>query len=82
VDFRGRTGRARSLCLALERRLGGRSEVVYIHTETPVMAEHKHDDHPQAPGLAAMGWFAIFLFVVLMALVLFLQFKFGAPTAP
>jgi hypothetical protein len=43
------------------------------------MAEHKNDDHPQAPGLAAMGWFAIFLFVVLMSLVLFLQFKFGAP---
>jgi hypothetical protein len=62
--------------------LGGRSELVYIHIETSGMAEHKHDDHPSAPGLAAMGWFAIFLFVVLMALVLFLQFKFGTPTAP
>jgi hypothetical protein len=46
------------------------------------MAEHKNDDHPQAPGLAAMGWFAIFLFVTLLSLVLFLQFKFGTPVAP
>jgi hypothetical protein len=50
--------------------------------ENTVMAEHKNDDHPQAPGLAAMGWFAIFLFVTLLSLVLFLQFKFGTPTAP
>jgi hypothetical protein len=42
------------------------------------MAEHKND-HPQAPGLAAMGWFAIFLFVVLLAIGSFLQFKFGTP---
>lgn len=46
------------------------------------MAEQKHDDHPQAPGLSAMGYFAMFLAVVLMSLVLFLQFKFGTPTAP
>jgi hypothetical protein len=44
------------------------------------MAEQKHQDHPEAPGLSAMGWFAVFLFVVLMSLVLFLQFKFGTPT--
>ena len=44
--------------------------------------KHKHDDHPEAPGLAAMGYFAIFLGIVLMSLVLFLQFKFGTPTAP
>jgi hypothetical protein len=68
--------------LVRELPLGGCSELVYIRLENPVMAEHKHDDQPQAPGLAAMGWFAIFLFTVLMSLVLFLQFKFGAPTAP
>lgn len=46
------------------------------------MAEHKSsDDHPQAPGLSAMAWFAVFLFVTLLALVLFLQLKFGTPTA-
>jgi len=47
------------------------------------MAEqHKSDDHPQAPGLSAMAWFAVFLFVSLMAIVLFLQTKFGTPGAP
>jgi hypothetical protein len=46
------------------------------------MADHEHDDHPQAPGLTTMGWFAVFLFVALMSIVLFLQFKFGTPTAP
>lgn len=29
-----------------------------------------------------MGWFAVFLGVTLLSLVLFLQFKFGMPTAP
>ena len=43
------------------------------------MADQKHGDHPEAPGLSQMGWFAIFLFVALMSLVLFLQFKFGTP---
>ncbi len=47
------------------------------------MADHdKQGDHPEPPGLAAMGWFAVFLLVSLMSLVLFLQFKFGAPPAP
>lgn len=45
------------------------------------MADQKHDDHPPIPGLPAMGWFAVFLAVVLMSLVLFLQFKFGTPPA-
>ncbi|MFO7565820.1 MAG: hypothetical protein R6X02_24475 [Enhygromyxa sp.] len=45
------------------------------------MAEHKSDDHPQAPGLSAMAWFAVFLFVALISLVVFLQLKFGTPTA-
>lgn len=40
----------------------------------------QNQDHPEAPGLSAMGYFAIFLFVTLMGLVLFLQFKFGTPT--
>jgi hypothetical protein len=44
--------------------------------------QHKSDDHPQAPGLNAMAWFAVFLFVVFVGLVLFLQLKFGTPTAP
>lgn len=43
------------------------------------MAEHKSDDHPQAPGLSAMAGFAVFLFVALLGLVLFLQMKFGTP---
>ena len=43
------------------------------------MAEHKSDDHPQAPGLSAMAWFAVFLAVSLMAIVLILQTKFGTP---
>ena len=42
------------------------------------MAEHKQD-HPSAPGLPAMAWFAVFLAVALLGLVLFLQFKFGTP---
>jgi hypothetical protein len=45
------------------------------------MAEHKSEDHPQAPGLTAMAWFAVFLFVSLLGLVLFLQMKFGTPSA-
>lgn len=44
------------------------------------MGEQKHDDHPQAPGLNAMAGFALFLLVTLMALVVFLQLKFGTPT--
>jgi hypothetical protein len=44
------------------------------------MAEHKSDDHPRAPGLSTMAWFAVFLGVVLMGLVLFLQTKFGTPS--
>ena len=44
------------------------------------MVDQKHDDHPQVPGLSAMGYFALFLFVTLLSLVLFLQFKFGTPT--
>jgi hypothetical protein len=52
-------------------------------SENKVMAEHKkNDDHPQAPGLTAMAWFAIFLLVSLLSIVLFLQLKFGTPTAP
>lgn len=43
------------------------------------MAEHKTDDHPQAPGLSAMAFFALFLFVALLSLVLVLQAKFGTP---
>jgi hypothetical protein len=46
------------------------------------MAEPKHakqDDHPQIPGLSAMAGFAMFLFVALLSLVLFLQAKFGTP---
>ena len=47
------------------------------------MGDHKQDnDHPEAPGLAAMSWFAVFLLVSLMSLVMFLQFKFGTPTVP
>lgn len=45
------------------------------------MAEQKSDNHPAAPGLSAMAGFAVFLFVALLALVLFLQFKFGTPAA-
>ena len=44
------------------------------------MAEQKQADHPEAPGLNAMAYFAVFLFVTFIGLVLFLQFKFGAPT--
>jgi hypothetical protein len=47
--------------------------------ENAVMAEHKNDDHPQAPGTMAMAWFAVFLFVTLLSLVLFLHMKFGNP---
>lgn len=43
------------------------------------MAEHKNDDHPPIPGTTAMAGFAIFLFVTLMSLVVFLHIKFGAP---
>ncbi|WP_255215745.1 hypothetical protein [Pseudenhygromyxa sp. WMMC2535] len=43
------------------------------------MAENKQEDHPQVPGLTAMAWFALILFVSLIGLVLFLQFKFGTP---
>jgi hypothetical protein len=43
------------------------------------MAEHKNEDHPQAPGTMAMAWFAVFLFVALLSLVLFLHTKFGTP---
>ena len=43
------------------------------------MAENKNDDHPQVPGLSAMAWFAVFLAVTLLTLVIFLQTKFGAP---
>ena len=43
------------------------------------MAEQKRDDHPQAPGLSAMAWFAVFLGVTLLTLVIFLQIKFGGP---
>jgi len=44
------------------------------------MAEQKkHDDHPQIPVLSAMGYFAVFLAVSLLGIVLFLQFKYGAP---
>jgi hypothetical protein len=39
----------------------------------------QNQDHPEAPGLNAMAYFALFLFVTLLGLVLFLQFKFGAP---
>jgi hypothetical protein len=46
------------------------------------MAEqHKNDDHPQAPGLSAMAYFAVFLLVSLLGIVLFLQMKFGTPGA-
>lgn len=44
------------------------------------MAEQKHSDQPEAPGLPAMAGFAVFLFVTLLPLVLFLHFKFGTPT--
>ena len=46
------------------------------------MVEKKHDDHPPIPNVNAMAGFAIFLLVVFLSLVLFLQFKFGHPTAP
>ena len=44
------------------------------------MADHKSDDHPQAPGLSAMAWFAVFLCVSLLGLVIVLQMKFGTPS--
>ena len=40
---------------------------------------NNEDNHPQVPGLSAMGWFALFLFISLLSLVLTLQFKFGTP---
>lgn len=43
--------------------------------------QHKSDDHPEAPGLSSMAWFALFLFILLMTIVLTLQTKFGTPTA-
>lgn len=43
------------------------------------MAEQNKDDQPQAPGLTAMAYFALFLFVSLIGLVLFLQSNFGTP---
>ena len=44
------------------------------------MAEQqKNNDHPEAPGLTSMAYFAVFLFVSLISIVLFLQFKFGTP---
>jgi hypothetical protein len=43
------------------------------------MAEHKKDDHPPIPGTMAMAGFAVFLFVTLLSLVLFLHTKFGVP---
>lgn len=43
---------------------------------------NKQGDHPEPPSLAAMSWFAVFLFVSLLSLVLFLQFKFGTPPVP
>lgn len=66
----------------IERWLGAGFDLVYIPAETSVMGENKHDDHPQVPGLNAMAGFAVFLLISLMAIVLFLQFKFGTPTAP
>lgn len=44
------------------------------------MAEQKHDDHPELPGLTAMVVFALILGVALITLTLMLQFKFGNPT--
>ena len=46
------------------------------------MVEKKNDDHPPIPGTNAMAGFAIFLLVSLLAIVLFLQFKFGTPGVP
>ena len=46
------------------------------------MAEQKKsDDHPEAPSLNAMAYFAVFLFVALISIVLILQTKFGTPSA-
>lgn len=45
------------------------------------MAEQKRDDTPQAPSLSAMAWFALFLFVSFLGLVLYLHMKFGQPGA-
>jgi hypothetical protein len=42
-------------------------------------ANPKQEDHPQAPGLASMAFFAVFLAVVLTSLAIFLHFKFGTP---
>ncbi len=47
------------------------------------MAEQPSSEkHPPIPGTTAMAWFAVFLFVSFVGLTLFLQFKFGNPTAP
>ena len=43
------------------------------------MAKPKQEDHHEIPSLASMGWFAAFLAVILLSLVLFLQYKFGTP---
>lgn len=43
------------------------------------MAKAKQEDHHEIPSLASMAYFAVFLGVVLMSLVLFLHFKFGTP---
>ena len=40
------------------------------------MADNKQH---QIPSTASMAWFAVFLGIVLLSLVLFLQFKFGTP---
>ncbi|WP_181233367.1 hypothetical protein [Enhygromyxa salina] len=44
------------------------------------MATPKQDDHHEIPSLSSMAYFAVFLAVSLLGLVLFLQFKFGTPT--
>ena len=44
------------------------------------MANTNQEDHHEIPSLSSMAWFAVFLAVSLMSLVLFLHFKFGAPT--
>ena len=43
------------------------------------MAEQNEGDHPSVPGLAAMAWFAVFLGIGMISLVLALHFKFGTP---
>ncbi len=43
------------------------------------MADNKRADQPEIPSTSAMGWFAVFLAVVFLSLVLFLQFTFPMP---